>query len=287
MDRVPEFQPEKFKAATREQWNDAAEGWNEHAPHIRAWLADATRMMLDFAKVGPGLRVLDVAAGAGDQTQDIAMRIGPGGSVLATDLSPGILKYAQANARAAGFANVETKVADGENLGLSGAGFDAAVCRLGLMFYPDPVTGLREIYDALRPGARLCTMVFSEPQKNPLIGMVASTALKHAGLPMRDPYQPGGLLSLGKPGLIDELFKQAGFSDVSTTRVSAIFRLPAAKDYVDFVRQSAGPILLILDKLDDAAKNAAWAEMIDKLNAFQTSAGWEGPNELLLTVGTR
>jgi SAM-dependent methyltransferase len=287
MDRIQEFKPEQFKAATRDQWNDAAQGWNDHAPHIRAWLTDATRMMLDLANVAPGSRVLDVAAGAGDQTLDVAMRVGSSGSVLATDLSPGILDFARANARAAGVSNVETRVADGENLGLSEASFDAAICRLGLMFYPDPVKGLREICHALRTGARLCTMVFSEPQKNPLIGMIASTALKHAGLPSRDPYQPGGLLSLGKPGLIDELFRQAGFTDVRTSRVSAVFRLPSASDYVDFVRQSAGPILLILDKLDDAAKKAAWAEMTEKLGVFQTPSGWEGPNELLLTVGTR
>jgi hypothetical protein len=56
---------------------------------------------------------------------------------------------------------------------------------------------------------------------------------------------------------------------------------------VDFVRQSAGPILLILDNLGEAAKNAAWAELTEKLNTFQTPSGWEGPNELLLTVGTR
>jgi SAM-dependent methyltransferase len=287
MDRLPEFKPEQFKAATRKQWNDAAAGWNEHAPYIRAWLTDATRMMLDLANIRPGLRVLDVAAGAGDQTRDIAARVGPSGYVLATDLSPGILEFAQANARAAGLTNVETKVADGENLGFNEASFDAAVCRLGLMFYPDAVRGLREIHHALRPGGQLCTMVFSEPQKNPLIGLVASTALKHAGLPLRDPYQPGGLLSLGKPGLIDELFGQAGFSEVRTTKVSAVFRLPSAHDYVDFVRQSAGPILLILDNLGEAAKIAAWTEMTEKLNTFQTPSGWEGPNELLLTVGTR
>ena len=60
-----------------------------------------------------------------------------------------------------------------------------------------------------------------------------------------------------------------------------------SSDYVDFVRRSGGPILLILDKLDQAARHAAWTEMAEKLNAFQTSSGWEGPNELLLTVGTR
>jgi hypothetical protein len=106
-------------------------------------------------------------------------------------------------------------------------------------------------------------------------------------LPPRDPYQPGGLLSLGRPGLIDDLFRQAGFSDVATTKLTAPFRLPSVKDYLDFVRTSAGPILQILGRLEDAARGVAWAETEDKLSVFNTPSGWEGPNESLLTVGRR
>ena len=287
MTAAPLFDPEKFKAATREQWNQSAKGWNDKNAQIRDWLRDSTSAMIEMANIKTGSRVLDVAAGAGDQTLDIAKRVGPSGSVLATDLSPAILEYAKDNAQRAGYSNVETKAVDGENLGVEEASFDAAVCRLGLMFYPDPAKGLREIFRALKPGSRACTMVFSSPDKNPCVAILVSTAFKHAGLPPRDPYQPGGLLSLGKPGLIDELFQKAGFSEVATTKVLAPFRLPSAKDYLDFIRTSAGPILQILSKLDEAGKQAAWAEIEDKLSAFNTASGWEGPNELLLTAGRR
>lgn len=287
MTEAPAFNPAQFKAATREQWNRSGAGWNEQTPRIRAWLAAATPMMLDLANVRLGSHVLDIAAGAGDQTLDIARRVGPSGSVLATDLSPGILALAQENARRVGLTNIEIRVADGENLGLDAASFDAAVCRLGLMFFPDPLQALREMHRAVKPSGSVCTMVFSEPQKNPCIGIVVTTALKHAGLPPRDPYQPGGLLSLGKPGLIDALFTQAGFLDVKTAKVAALFSLPSARDYLDFIRTSAGPILQMLSKLSDAAKEAAWAEIEEKLTVFQTKSGWDGPNELLLTAGSR
>jgi SAM-dependent methyltransferase len=287
MTAAPLFDPEKFKAATREQWNQSAKGWNDKSAQIRDWLRDSTSAMIEMANIKTGSRVLDVAAGAGDQTLDIAKRIGPSGSVLATDLSPAILEYAKDNAQRAGYSNVETKAVDGENLAVEEASFDAAVCRLGLMLYPDPAKGLREIFRALKPGGRACTMVFSSPDKNPCVAILVSTAFKHAGLPPRDPYQPAGLLSLGKPGQIDELFQKAGFSEVATTKALAPFRLPSAKDYLDFIRTSAGPILQILSKLDEAGKQAAWAEIEDKLSAFNTASGWEGPNELLLTAGRR
>ncbi|MCC7325675.1 MAG: class I SAM-dependent methyltransferase [Burkholderiales bacterium] len=280
-------EPTAFKAAQRAQWDQSAAGWNAHTPQIRDWLAAATEAMLDMAAVAPRSRVLDVAAGSGDQTLDIARRVGPEGYVLAIDLSPAILALAKESATRAGCRNVETRVADGESLPVDSADFDAAVCRLGLMLFPDPLQGLRELHRATRGGGRACTMVFSRPDRNPCVTILMSTALKHAGLAPRDPFQPGGLLSLGKPGLADELFRSAGFSDVSTTKLDAPFRLPSTRHYLDFVRSSASPIQQILGRLDRSAAGAAWAEMEQRLGEFTTPAGWVGPNELLLTVGRR
>ena len=287
MNQAIEFDPRAFKRAALEQWQLAAVGWNEHTPGIRQWLRAATDAMLGMAGVSRGARVLDVAAGAGDQTLDIAARVGPQGSVLATDLSPAILEFARANAERAGHRNVQTRVADGERLGVEEASFDSAVCRLGLMFFPDPLAGLREMHRALKDGGGICTMVFSTPQANPCIATLMATALRHAGLPMQDPYRPGGLLSLGKPGLIDELFRAAGFRDVASTKMDAPFRLPSVRNYLDFVRASASPIQQILGKLGAQEREAAWAAIAERLGAFDTASGWEGPNELLLTAARR
>ena len=284
---TPPADAEAFKFATRRQWDQAASGWNSHTAQIREWLQPATEAMLEMAGVRRGARVLDVAAGTGDQTLDIAQRVGPDGYVLATDLSASILEFAKSNARRAGYGNVGTLVADGESLQVDEAGFDAAVCRLGLMLFPDPRQGLREMYRALKPGGGVCTIVFSRPETNPCVTILMSTALKHAGLPPRDPYQPGGLLSLGKPGLIDELFRSAGFKDVATTRMDAPFKLPSAQDYLRFIRTSASPLQQILSKLGAEAADAAWKDMEQRLKIFETSEGWTGPNELLLTAARR
>lgn len=285
MEPLSRVDAKAFKTATRAQWDRCAAGWNGKSPIIRTWLRASTEAMLELAAIGPGARVLDVAAGSGDQTIDIASRVGPTGSVLATDLSPAILGFAKENARRQGFENVETQVADGESLGVPERSFDAAICRLGLMFFPDPLQGLTEIHRALKPGGRACTLVFSAPEENPCVSILMSTARKHAGFPLRDPNLPGGPLSLGKPGLIEKLFEAAGFSGVATTKISAPFRLPSATDYLDFVRTSASPVVEILSHLDPAARQSAWDEIETRLHAFDTVAGWEGPNELLLTVG--
>lgn len=277
----------EFKERTRVQWNEAAAGWDRHGPKIRAWLRIPTDAMLAMAGVGPGQTVLDVAAGAGDQTLDIAARVGPQGSVVATDISEGILTHALGNAVRAGHAHVRVHPADAEDLGLPDAGFDAATCRLGLMFLPDPLAGLREIHRVLKPGARFCGMVFAGPDMNPCLRILMSTALRHAGLPARDPFQPGGLVSLGKPGLMDDLMTRAGFRLVATTRMAAPFRLPTTADYLTFTRESAGPILQILAPLDAQARAAAWDDIKTQLDAYQGDEGWVGPNMLLLTAGQK
>lgn len=268
-------------------WDAAAAGWNEQAPLIRPWLGEATAAMLDMADIQPDMRVLDIAAGAGDQSCDIARRVGPGGAVLATDISPKMLAAAAANLRAANLDNVRTLVADGEALGLEDANFDAATCRLGLMFLGDPLRGLQSIRHALRPGGRFCALVFSEPSTNPCIGLTVSIAMRHAGLPVVDPYRPGSLFSLGKPGLFEALFKTAGFVDVEMRRVDAAFRLTSGEDYLRFIKTAAGPVMAILDALDEAARQAAWAEIAEALSPFTSAAGWEAPTELLLAAGAR
>jgi ubiquinone/menaquinone biosynthesis C-methylase UbiE len=272
--------------ASAKAWDAAAHGWNRHSHLIRAWLEEATAVMLDSARIGQGNKVLDIAAGAGDQTLDIARRVGPQGHVLATDISATILLLAAENARAAGLSNVATQVADAQALGLSGSNFDAAVCRLGLMFCHAPLDALKQARTALRPGGRFSAVVFSQPQHNPCIGLMMSTALRHAGLPPRSPYLPGSLLSLGEPGLLATLLQTAGFIDIKVHAMAAPFRLPTSRDYVDFVRTAGTPVMEILAALPPAAQRDAWDDMTEQLSVFATPTGWVGPNELLVCSAT-
>ena len=273
--------------ADSSSWDQAAAGWNAHTEEIRAWLRASTELMLMSAGIGAGMRVLDVAAGAGDQTLNIAARVGNGGSVVATDLSAQTLGYAQTRATEAGYGNVETLHCDGQNLPLAEGSFDAVVCRLGLMLFADPRQGLAEMLRVVRPGGKVSVLVFSTPENNPCLGIMASTAARHGKLTGMDPFRPGSLLSLGRAGELEAMFRQAGFGATVSTTVSAPFMLPSARHYIDFVRESGAPVIKMLAHLDPGAQQDAWSEMEQRLAGFETGTGWAGPNELLLVTGTR
>lgn len=277
-------------AALAHPWDTAAEGWDRHSQLIGDWLRDVTPAMLDAAGIGPGSRVLDIAAGAGDQTLAIARRIGPGGHVLATDISPRILALAHDKLRAAGFAQALTRTADAQALGLAGAGFDAAVCRLGLMFCTAPLDALRETHAALRPGGRFSAVVFAPAPGNPCIARMLAIARRHAGMAPTSPTSadaPGTLFSLGRRGLMAELLHRAGFVDIAIRTVSAPMRLPSSRHYIEFVRSAGLPIVQVLAALPEPAQRDAWDDMDAQLARFDTPGGWQGPNELLLCDAVR
>ncbi|MEQ1613666.1 MAG: methyltransferase domain-containing protein [Hyphomicrobiaceae bacterium] len=280
------FDPAKYKETTREQWQSAAEAWNDWGPLLRAWLGPATDAMLDMAKIGSGSRVLDVAAGAGDQTLQTAARVSSNGYVLATDISPKILDLAARNARTAGFATVATKVLDGENLDVPEASFDAVISRVGLIYFPDQQRALASMKKALKPGGRVAAIVYSTAESNKFFSIPVSIIRRRANLPAPLPGQPGPF-SLGAPGIIEDQFAKAGFRDIETRRIAAPVKLPSAAEHVRFARESFGALHQMLAGLDEAGRAAAWAEIEQQLKVFEGPSGFEGPCELIVAVGVK
>ena len=278
------FDPIKYKQMTHDQWQTAAKAWNEWGPLLRAWLGPATEIMLDLAKIGPGHRVLDVAAGAGDQSLQAADRVGPNGHVLATDISANILDFAAENARKAGHRNIDTKVLDGENLDVPAGTFDAVISRVGLIYFPDQQKALAGMKRALKPGGRVAAIVYSTAENNKFFSIHVSVIRRRANLPPPLPGQPGPF-SLGGPGVLEETFKQAGLRDIEVRAVPAPVRLKSAADCVRFEKESFGALHQMLAGLDEQGREAAWQEIEQELRAFEQNGAFEGPCEMLVGVG--
>ena len=266
------FDTKLYKSTTRQQWQDAAEAWNAWGRLLAEWLGPATEAMFDMAAIGPGSRVLDVAAGAGQQSLVAARRVGPTGHVLATDISSNILEYADENARIEGLTNFATMVADGEDLEVEPASFDAAISRVGMIYFPDQQRALANIMRALRPGGRFATIVYSTPDRNGFFSKPVSIIRERAKLPPPAPGQPGPF-SLGSPGVLARVLEQAGFRDVEERVIDAPVILPNAAECVRFERESFGALHQLMSGLDSEAQEATWAEISDALSAYETDAG--------------
>lgn len=280
------FDSRQYKRSTQQQWDDAAEAWHRWGPTLETWLGDATERMLDAAGIIEGSRVLDVAAGAGGQSLAAAARVGTGGRVLATDISPTILTYAAKAAADAGYSNVETQAVDGEELDVDNGAFDAVISRVGLIYFPDQQRALAGMRRALRPGGRLSAIVYSTPERNPFFSIPVGIIRRRAELPPPLPGQPGPF-SLGAPGVIEAALTEAGFSDVTVTTETAPVRMTRAADCVQFERDSFGALHQMLSGLTEAKREDAWAEIEHELTRFETSDGFEGPCELLVASGTK
>lgn len=283
----PVFDATKYKETTLEQWNSAAEAWDRWGSLLSRWLGPATETMLDMACVTEGSRVLDVAAGAGEQSVTAARRVGSSGQVLATDLSPTILEYAKRAARMAGMNNVSTHAIDGERLDKLDAGpFDAVISRVGLIYFPDQQKALRGMYNKLRDGGKVAAMVYSTAECNGFFSVPVSIIRRRAALPPPLPGQPGPF-SLGQPEVLEKALRDAGFQDVRIEKVDAPVRVATASECLQFEQESFGALHQMLGCLSDAEKDEAWEEIEQALQQFENGKQFEGPCEMLIAVGTR
>jgi 2-polyprenyl-3-methyl-5-hydroxy-6-metoxy-1,4-benzoquinol methylase len=281
------FDPIKYKEATRQQWDAAAEAWHRWGPLLTRWLGPATEVMLDMADVNAGSRVLDVAAGAGEQSLMAARRVGQQGHVLATDLSPAILEYAKTSASLSGYENIETQAVDGENLTeLQAEPFDAVISRVGLIYFPDQQKALRGMRQHLKKGGKIGVMVYSTADRNPFFSIPVSIIRRRAKLPPPLPGQPGPF-SLGDVAVLKKTLIDAGFMDIEVRAIDAPVRLSSAAECLQFEQESFGALHQMLSGLSDSEQDEAWEEIEQSLAQFETNRQFNGPCEMLVAAARK
>src|SRR5215471_15929713 len=177
--------------------------------------------LLRAAHVAPGMRVLDIATGTGLSAEAALAAVGPTGHVTAADISPAMV--GKARERLGKAPNVSVSVEDGQALSFSDESFDAVLCNLGLMFFPDPVRGLSESHRVLRPGGRAAVSV----------NTVVERSYNHQINIMIARYVPSltesvtRTFALGEGSRLQLLFNEAGFADFETDTVRHTFVLPS------------------------------------------------------------
>jgi len=242
-------------------------------------MGPATELMLDLADVRAGSRVLDVAAGTGDQTLFAARRVGPNGYVLATDISVSMLDIAAATAEKAGLTNVGTRVMHAESLDLDAGSFDAVICQLGLMLFPNPAKVLRAMHRVVRPGGKVAALVFSRAEKNPYQGIILDVARRFGSKPLP-------LFVLGESIVLENTFKDCGFHKVAVRAVNHRRHFSSTAGIFQSLKESAF-LRQPIEKLGETEREQAWLEIERQLRQLEGPRGVEVPGEFLIGVGTK
>jgi SAM-dependent methyltransferase len=201
------YDPQAFRAQSRKSWGAVAGGWGRNAARQLAAAMPVSSWMLEAARLQPGHRVLDLAAGPGDLGFMALELIEPGGELITSDFAPEMLTVAQERAAELNLDGVRFKQVDMESIDVEAATLDAVLCRWGVMFVPDPNAALRECRRVLKPGGRLALAAWAGREQNPWTALVAEE-----GVP--------GQFSLAREGLLQELLEEAGF--VEEIEVEAI-----------------------------------------------------------------
>ena len=271
------FEPQKT-------WESAAPGWAKWEGVFSAGLAGATDVLIDMAGIQPGMRVLDLACGAGSQSIQVAKRVGSDGRVVASDISATMLEHVRRNVLRAGLQNIETLECAADDLDERQALFDASISRLGLMLFPSPQTALKAVRRVLRSSARFAALVFTTPARNPFMAEPMSILLRHAG---KSPPAAGkpGIFALGSHGVLEELMKDCGLVDVKSTTVQAPLRLASASDALEMLQQAAGAYRAVVAELGEVERSKAWREVHDSLKRFEAGGGFETEFDFIVVSG--
>jgi ubiquinone/menaquinone biosynthesis C-methylase UbiE len=270
----------------RTVWESAAPGWAKWEHIFSAGLFGATDALLEMADIQPGMRVLDLACGAGSQTIEAAKRVGLNGTVVASDISATMLEHVRQNAANAAVQNIETLECAAEQLDETQAPFDAAISRLGLMLFSSPGKALEAVQHVLKPGARFAALVFTTPANNPFMARPMAILLRHAGKLPAAPGSPG-IFALGADGILETLMRNSGLSDVRTNTIRARLDLPGVSGTVEMMQEAFGAYRAVVADLSDAEKRAAWSEVSDCLKEFETNGGLQTELEFIVGSGSK
>ncbi len=196
-------------------------------------------LLVEFADVLPGQRVLDVACGTGIVARTAAAVAGPAGRVVGVDLNEAMLTVA----RRVG-PDIEFRRSDAAALPFDDGCFDVVLCQSGLMFMPDVVEALGEMRRVTAPRGRVAVQVWSALDRQPGFRPLAAAVARHAG---RDAAElVGTYFRLGDTGDLARSCRRAGLAVLEVRPLPITVHAPSVDDYVTAEVEST-PLVARLD----------------------------------------
>jgi len=231
-----------YKEEVRHGYDNAAPGWLKWWKTIESATEKVSKRLVELARIKQGYNVLDIATGLGEPALTAAKQVGMSGNILAIDISPQMLSFAKQRAVTLGLQDiVEFKEGDAETIDLPSSTFDAALCRWGLMFLPNPKVGLSNIYGSLVKGAHSAAAVWASPKKVPFISVPMNIVLKETNRP--PPLITPGPFSMSNENNLRNLFEESGFIHPTIERINVVSNFDSTDEFTTFTVEHGGPTI--------------------------------------------
>jgi ubiquinone/menaquinone biosynthesis C-methylase UbiE len=249
--------------------NEAAAGYDRAVARVsKAFVSP----LLRAAELAPGDRVLDIATGTGLVAEAVLAEVGRTGHVTAADVSKPMVE--EARKRLGRVPNASVAIEDGQSLSFRDNCFDAVLCGLGLMFFPDPSRGLSEFRRVLRNGGRVAVSVNTFPERS-YNGRVSVIIARHVPALQEVITR---LFSLGDETRLHSLFQSAGLREVEISTEVRRFAHTSFDDYFEPFERGGGSTGQIFIELPEVLRQTVREEV-------QRSLGDpEGPFEIEVQV---
>ena len=265
----------ELKARHRAMW---ASG--DYPSMVETFLLPLGPRLIEACDIGPGMRVLDVAAGTGNASIPAAQR---GATVIASDLTPELLEAGRRRAEAGGV-ELDWVEADAEHLPFDADAFDVVMSSIGAMFAPHHRDVADELVRVCRPEGTIGLLSWT-PE-----GMIG--ALFRTMGPFVPPPPPGAQPAplWGSEEHVRELFGdriQFRTLERDSLEITAFER---PRDYGEHFKARYGPTIAAQA---NARRNGSEADFDEALNQFCDEWNRGTPDrarfeqEYLLAVGTR
>jgi ubiquinone/menaquinone biosynthesis C-methylase UbiE len=268
------FDPQAVRAFEHAGWQQAASGYGATFARATRGFIDA---LLDAARVGPGMQLLDLACGPGLVAGAARLR---GAMPTGLDFAAAMIGLARAT-----YPEIRFEEGDAEALPFADASFDAVVSNFGIHHVPDPLRALSEARRILRPDGRLAFTSWSAPVEN-IAWKLLFDAISEHGDPnaAKTPPSGGGLRN---PVDLLRVLDTAGFAQSEAHKVNREWRFAAAEDLIEGFRQGTVRTAAVIGAQPASALPAIEAAVARGIAAYQAPDGFAVPIAAVLASGVR
>lgn len=269
------------------EWRENAQFWVKHSATIKTMFAPLTAELIKTAGLRAGQSVLDVAGGAGEPSLTITETVGPEGFVTCTDAVPEMVAAARSEASRKRVENVEFHVCTADSLPFPEGSFNAVVCRLGIMFFPDPLAAVRELLRVTKPGGSITFAVWHKSELNPFCYIFSNIMDQHVKAVAAEPDAPGAF-RFAEPGKLSGVMSEAGAVDVAEHVFKFDLEAPVTPLDVWTIRsQTSDKLRTKLGQLPPEERAQVADEVQDALREFFPHNQMKCPAQMIIATGRR